>query len=117
MGAAARAEWCARFESDLNNCTGEVSNSCLQAADLLVGITVQRGRAGESFINDSSSVSCEQQRTVHDTPPNASDDVARVPANVDLDTISGLLYLHDCGQKVLWPQGVDLLLARRWVSQ
>ena len=48
----------------------------------------------------------------HDASHSASSNVGHMPDNVDINTIRSLLDLRDFGEKVLWPQGLDLLLAR-----
>ena len=51
----------------------------------------------------------------HDALPLAASNVDPMPDNVDINTLRDLLGLRDLGVKMLWPPGLDLLRARRWV--
>ena len=117
-GAAARAEYCARFESELSSSSmGIDSSACLQAAGLLEYTALQHNRAAEPSTDGARPSNWEQPPMAHDAPHLVGSNVGLMPDNVDINTLRSLLDLHDFGEKVLWPPGVDLLLVRRWVYQ
>ena len=121
-GGVARAEYCARLEAELRSASGGSNPAGMQAADSPGEARQLHSRVEElldqaTCTSKASPSNWEQPPEVTDATQVAGRDVDPIPDLVDVVSLRDLLGLHDLGAKVLWPPGVDLLLARRWVYQ